>query len=163
MRIARHLLPVLIGLLLALWLGGLVHQLLSVMVVFNSGVLPRELAARTAAKLFYVTERVVIGLGIASVLLMVAWRFFACDALRKATLWLTLVALLIAAGSTAFISSRIDALREAGQTQTPEFRRTHGISNVVYLAQTGTLIAALTTFVLALRREEGSVAMYSNA
>lgn len=154
MRPLRLILPVFIGLLLALWLGGLVHQLLSVMVIFNSGVLPREQAAPTAAKLFYVTERVVIGLGVASVLLMIAWRFLACDGLRKATLWLTLAALLIAAGSTVFISSRIDALREAGQTQTPEFKRTHGLSNVVYLAQTGTLVAALSTFILALRREQ---------
>jgi uncharacterized membrane protein len=154
MRLLRALLPVLIGLLLALWLGGLVHQLLSVMVIFNSGVLPREQAAPTAAKLFYVTERVVIGLGVASVLLTIAWRLFACDGFRKATLWLTLAALLIAAGSTVFISSRIDAMREAGQTQTPEFKRAHGLSNVVYLTQTATLLAALSTFVIALRREQ---------
>lgn len=153
MNVLRAILSVFIGILLALWLGSLVHQLLSVMVVFNSGVLTRELASPTAAKLFHVTERVVIGTGAVTIVLMIAWAFLARGALRKAATVLTLVALLTACASTLFVSSRIEALREAGQTQTPEFKRAHGISNVVYLGQIGALLCGLTTFLLALRRD----------
>jgi hypothetical protein len=157
LRILRPTLPVLIGLLLAIWLGFLLHQLMSVLIVFD--MLPREQASPIAARLFYFTERVVIGLSAGAVLLQVAWRFLACDRLRKATLWLTLLALVLATSSTVFISSRIDAMREAGQTQTPEFRRTHAISQVTNLGQLIVLVSGVVTFLLALRRDgDGPIA-----
>ncbi|MFT3788647.1 MAG: DUF4149 domain-containing protein [Tepidisphaeraceae bacterium] len=62
-------LSAILGVCLGLWLGILAHQMMSAMIVFRSGIMPREQAALTAATLFNATEKVVLGLGGVTLLL----------------------------------------------------------------------------------------------
>ncbi|MFT3788648.1 MAG: hypothetical protein QM770_21155 [Tepidisphaeraceae bacterium] len=62
-----------------------------------------------------------------------------------------LLALASAGGSTLFISSKINAMREAHQTQTDEFKKTHGLSNVIYLGQTALVLIAGVVNTLSIR------------
>jgi hypothetical protein len=56
------------------------------------------------------------------------------------------VLLALAAGlaltSTVVVSSRIERLRQSRLTDTPEFRRLHGISMTIYTAEAALLLAA---------------------
>jgi hypothetical protein len=129
--------------ILGLWVGSLVHLLISIFSLF--GRFPSkesDVAVEAAPVLFYISERYHLLLGSLAVLVAFAGWVGARSRVRLALLILCLTALLTAAGSTIWVSARIDQLREAGQRQTPEFARLHRISNVTYLAQTLLVMSA---------------------
>jgi hypothetical protein len=114
-----------------LWLGGLVATFIFVVTLFHED---HDLAVQTAPKLFHVFER--YQLILAAVLL-------GSTILLKKT-WTSLLFLLTAAGavvSPLFITPRIAALQQAGQTHTPLFAQLHGLSMLVYTADAALLLA----------------------
>lgn len=131
-RMAWWTLSVVMMLAWALWLGGLVGVLLAVTSIFATLAPDRAAAGVIAAGLFHRWETVMI---------VAAGAALVCSAglsmLRKSVVGAASLVVLMLAGALSFyvvigITPAIDRMREAGQTSTPEFRRTHGLSMGLY-------------------------------
>lgn len=129
----RKLLPVLVTLSLSIWLGGLVSLLLAVTTLFRAD---RAAAIDLAPRLFNTFEPVLLGTLALAIAATVAWRLLvSCSKSKKLLLALLLAAAGPAVISIAHVTPRIDELRMEGRRDTPEFRKLHGFSNVLYLVQ----------------------------
>jgi hypothetical protein len=140
--------------MLGLWMGSLVHLLLSIFSLF--GRFPSassEVAVEAAPALFAMSERYHLVLAFLSLTGCVMLRLSACSRLRKALMWVVLLAGLVACGSTLLISSRIDALRVAGERGGEAFRRYHAASNVAYLLQSALVVTAFGMSVATSRQD----------
>jgi hypothetical protein len=143
MRLPR-LLPVVLTLAWGLWFGGVITLFLAVTSLFDTFKPDRALAGTAAAGIFRRFEFYQLVLAAVAVSAAALLRASRHAALGRRTLLLVLLAL--AAGtaltSTLVVSSRIEHLRQSRLTDTPEFRRLHGLSMAVYLAEAGLLLAA---------------------
>lgn len=129
----------------ALWFGGLITLFLAVTSLFDTFAPDRYLAGTAAAGIFRRFEFYQLVLAAVAVVAAALWR--ASDG-AAAPLRRTLVlALLASAAGMALVSmfavsNRIENLRQNKLTDTPEFRRLHGLSMTVYSAEALTLLAA---------------------
>ena len=142
-----RLLSVVLTLAWGLWFGGLVTLFIAVTSLFNTFAPDRSLAGTAAAGVFRRFELYQFALAAVAVIAAVALRAAAgggTTAGRRRTVVLSTV--VLAAGlslvSTFVVTARIDVMRRARQTETPEFARLHGISMTVYLAEAVLLLAA---------------------
>ena len=135
-----RLLPIVLTLAWALWFGGLITLFLSVTSVFATFAPDRSLAGTAAAGIFQRFEVYQLVLAAIAVTAAAVWRASSAGPGRGTLL---LVLLALAAGtaltSTLLVSSRIDDLRKSRLTDTPQFRRLHGISMTVYTAEAALL------------------------
>lgn len=148
----RKVLPIMVSLALAVWLGGLVSLLLAVTTLFRAD---RDAAIDLAPRLFKTFEPVLLASLATALLATLAWRLLvSCSKPRKVLLALLLSAAGPAVISIAFVTPRIDALRLEGRRDTPEFRELHGFSNVLYLAQITLALSAAATLPAAIRADQ---------
>lgn len=144
MGLIVRLLPVVVTLAWGLWFGGVVMVFLAVTSLFETFAPDRALAGTAAAGVFRRFEFYQLFLAAVAVVGSAVWRGFAPQGPRRPTILLVLLAL--AAGtaltSTFAVSSRIERLREQRLTDTPQFRRLHGVSMSVYTGQAALLLAA---------------------
>jgi hypothetical protein len=126
-----------VALLWALWFGGIIALFIFVQTLFAD--VPRETFIQTAPHLFFAFERYQLVLAAIALTLTVLWRIAGSS---RATTVFTLLAAatLLAALNTAVITPRIERLRIAGQTQTLQFKKSHGLSMVAYLAESFVLL-----------------------
>ena len=142
----RHLrlLPVVLTLAWGLWFGGIITLFLAVTSLFDTFAPDRALAGTAAAGVFHRFEFYQLVLAAVAVAAAAGLRATRPPVPGRRTLLLVLLAL--AAGtalvSTLLVSSRIHRLREARMTDTPQFRRLHGMSMTVYLAESLFLLGA---------------------
>src|SRR5690349_4639859 len=138
-------LTIIVTLAWALWFGGLITLFLAVTSLFDTFAPDRHLAGTAAAGIFRRFEFYRLGLAAVAVVAAALWRASggAAAPLRRT---LVLVLLALAAGmalvSTFAVSNRIDNLRQNKLTDTPEFRRLHGLSMTVYSGEALTLLVA---------------------
>ncbi len=95
----------------------------------------RELAPRAASLLFLHLERFQIITAACSVILAGIMAVRPGGTARRVLLAGVLLAALLAAISSQAITPRIEQMRQQGQTQTPEFKRLHGISMSLLLGE----------------------------
>ena len=112
------------------------------------------MAVQGAPAIFAASERV--GLVVAAITLAaaVAWNRVSPGRSRKWIAWLLAAAAALAVAQRTIVSSRMDQLRESGQSGGDTFRMLHGVSSSQYLVQTGLLIAATLLLPAALARRE---------
>jgi hypothetical protein len=135
----------------ALWLGGLGALFLFVTDLFAKD---RPTALKAAPQMFLVFERYQILLAAAALMGVVAWRILA-GSIRVTVLFILLSAATVpTALGPMFITSRMEQLRQQGQSSSPEFRKLHGISMIVYTGQTLILLAAGLTLPWAMREQD---------
>jgi len=135
----------------ALWLGGLGALFLFVTDLFAND---RPTALKAAPQMFLVFERYQILLAAAALMGAVAWRVLA-GSIRVTVLFFLLAAATVpAALGPMLVTSRMEQLRQQGQSASPEFRKLHGISMIVYSGQTLILLAAGLTLPWAMREED---------
>jgi hypothetical protein len=138
------LLAIIVTLAWGLWFGGLITLFLAVTSLFETFAPDRHLAGTAAAGLFRRFEFYQLVLAAVAVVAAALWRASDWAAPLRRTFVLVLLAL--AAGtalvSTFAVSNRIENLRENKLTDTPEFRRLHGLSMTVYSAEALTLLVA---------------------
>lgn len=129
--------------------GGLLAVFLAVTTIFaqlnpDQTDAGRAAAGRVAAAVFGKFEPVMLAAGLVAVLaaagLLAVQKPRAGRPSRWALLGLFVAALVLAGLSNRVISPRINAMRLAGQTHSPEFKSLHGQSMLVYVG-----IAGLTT------------------
>ena len=107
--------------------------------------------------MFLVFERYQILLAAAALLGVVAWRILA-GSIRVTVLFVMLAAATIpAALSPMLLTSRMEQLRQLGQSSTPEFRKLHAISMLVYTGQTLILLAAGLTLPWVMREQDKTI------
>jgi hypothetical protein len=142
MRLPR-LLPIVLTLAWALWFGGIITLFLSVTSLFATFAPDKSLAGTAAAGIFHRFEIYQLVLAAVAVTAAAVWRASSAGPGRRTLL---LVLLAFAAGaalaSTLLVSSRIERLRQNRLTDTPQFRRVHGVSMTVYTAEAALLGAA---------------------
>ena len=142
-RIVRFL-PAVVTLAWGLWFGGVILVFLAVTSLFDTFAPDRALAGTGAAGIFRRFEFYQLVLAAVAVVAAAAWRAF--DPSPPARRTVLLVVLALAAGmalvSTFVVSNRIERLRRAKATDTPQFRRLHGLSMTVYTAEAAVLLVA---------------------
>jgi hypothetical protein len=145
MRVVAPFLAVAVTLAWALWFGGLITLFLAVTSLFDTFAPDRHVAGTAAAGIFRRFEFYQLALAAVAVVAAALWR--ASDgaaAPYRRTLVLILLALAggMALVSKFAVSNRIENLRENKLTDTPEFRRLHGLSMTVYSGEALTLLVA---------------------
>ena len=129
-----------LALVAALWLGGLVALFVSVQALFSHD---RELAKAAAPVLFDVFDLYQRGLAVAGV--VVALVLLATRPTRSAVVAAVLLAACaVPAAVVAFsVMPKMNALLAGGAGTSPAFMRLHGLSMVLYLAETVVLLAVV--------------------
>ncbi len=137
----------------ALWFGGLGSLFLFVTDLFAED---RETALKAAPRLFLVFERYQLLLAAAALLGAVAWRVLAKSVRVTALFWMLAIATVPAALGPVLITSRMERLRLAGESSSPQFKKLHGESMIVYCGETIVLLAVGLTLPWAMREKEKS-------
>lgn len=135
----RYGLALLIGLTWALWFGGLMALFLLVSHLFASD---RPTAVLAAPRMFVAFARYQILLAAVALVATVAWRLTTPRALLTALFSLFAVAAVATVLIASVITPKMERLRLAGESATPEFRRLHGQSMIAYVAEAAALLVA---------------------
>jgi hypothetical protein len=150
----RYILPILANLTLGLWLGGLVVLFLSVSGLFAT--YDRHTAGLGATTVFHRFE---VFQGVLAILsLILTWPALPAKRSRTVAMTLVVVATVLAGVITFGFSRKINAMRLAGTTDTPQFYAIHGASMGTYLVVTIVVLAAWVTVMAALRAETSATA-----
>ncbi len=151
----RFVLPILANLTLGLWLGGLVMLFLSVSGLFATYP-DRHTAGLGATTVFHRFE---ILQGVLAILsLVLTWLALPPRRMRTVAETLLAVAAILAGVITFGFSRKIDQMRLAGTTDTPQFYAIHGAAMGTYLVVTIVVAAAWVTVLAALRAETSATA-----
>jgi hypothetical protein len=123
----------------ALWFGGLAALFLFVTRLF---AVDRDLAKQAAPQLFGVFEKYQILLAAVALLSAAVWRMISGSIRATALFWLLGIASVAAALGPVLITGKMNALISRNQSDTPEFRKLHGQSMMIYSGETLVLLAA---------------------
>jgi hypothetical protein len=137
----------------ALWFGGLGSLFLFVTRLFAED---RPTALNAAPRMFLAFERYQLLLAMAALLGAVVWRVLAKNVRVTVLFWMLAAASLPAALGPMFLTARMEQLRVRGESSSPEFKKLHGESMIVYCTETLVLLAAGLTLPWAMREEEKS-------
>jgi hypothetical protein len=136
-----------------LWFGGLGSLFLFVTRLFAED---RPTALQAAPRMFLAFERYQLLLAMAALLGAVVWRVLAGSVRVTVLFWMLAVASVPTAIGPMFLTSRMEQLRVRGESSSPEFKKLHGESMIVYCAETLVLLAAGLTLPWAMREKEKS-------
>jgi hypothetical protein len=132
----------LLSIIWSLWFGGLILLFMAVQSLFNTFADRHDLAGQGAQQIFHLFDKYQLALAALSLLLMFIWRVIS-PGTGKTTIFIGFALATIGAVVIAtFISPRIVALQNQGLTHSASFRKMHGLSMVVYLAETIVLLLA---------------------
>jgi hypothetical protein len=123
----------------ALWLGGLGALFLFATHLFAAD---RAVALKAAPMMFLAFERYQLFLAAAALLSVVVWRVIGGSVRVTFLFCMIAIAALPAALGPMLITSRMEALRLQGLSASPEFKKLHGISMLVYSGETLVLLVA---------------------
>jgi hypothetical protein len=135
----------------ALWFGGLGSLFLFVTRLF---AVDRATALRAVPRMFLTFERYQLILAAAALLGAGAWRTLSKTKRAAAVFWLLAVAAVPAALEPMLTTNRMEQLRLSGQLSSPQFRKLHGESMIVYCGETLVLLAAGLTLPWAMQEKK---------
>lgn len=136
----RRALHTLITLIWGLWFGGLIALFLTVTSLFRAFADRHEIAGIGAARVFRTFNAYQLALAAAALVLTFVWRILGRPG-RKSVLFVLFAAATVAACVvTIFIAPRIELLQRQGSVASPQFAKLHGLSMVLYLAETLALL-----------------------
>lgn len=135
----RLLASIVATLSLALWLGGCIALFLFVQTLFTED---RSIAIQAAPRMFLVFAKYQLLVAAVALISTVAWRIATGSRWVAAIFVLLAFATLAAAMNGAIITPKMEAIRLAGESGSDEFKKYHGISMIIYVAQTGVLLVA---------------------
>jgi hypothetical protein len=142
----------------ALWLGGLITLFISVNHLF---AVNRPIAVQAAPEIFNIFERYQIILAAVALLLTAIWRLTTPRKLHTALFFLFALASVGTIVSAAMISPKMQAIRLAGQSSGPEFRKLHGFSMMVYMSEAALLLIGGFVLTAAMRQKAVEAALAS--
>ena len=131
------------------WLGGIVCLFITLQTLFQTQ--PRETFVLVAPPIILSFERYVLLLAGLALVGTFLWRLAGPTRGINGVFTLLAIAAVAAVISTTFITPRLEMLRQNDLTQTPQFKKLHGISMAVYCAQALLLLAAGAVLPIAMR------------
>jgi len=138
----------------ALWLGGMIFLFLAVQTLFAA--FPRatsDVALQGAPALFRAFEKYQIVVAALALIGTFAWYLTRRDRLVMAVFVLLALAAAGAVVSTTLVTTRMERLRMAGESTSPQFRKLHGRSMMIYTSQAALLLGAAVMLPLAAGRD----------
>lgn len=148
-----RLLSTLVSFIWALWFGGMVMLLASVLWLFAAFPGDRETAGRGASVLFHLFESCQLALAAVALLGTFAWRFFGSARLKTVLFVMFGLATAGAVASATLVTPQVEALRQRGLSGTPEFKAAHRLSSGVYMAGAAALLLAGVVLPAAVRSD----------
>jgi hypothetical protein len=140
----------LLGLVWGLWFGGVIALFVLAVALFKQ--LGREVAPQSTQVLFPTFERYHLVLAAAALVMCVGWRVIGRSRAAGWCFAFLGVATCAAATSAIFFTPKILELTRAGKAGSPEFWKTHGMSNLVYMTEASALLIAGIIVLAAERR-----------
>jgi hypothetical protein len=122
-----------------LWLGGLGALFIFVTRLFQTS---HDLGAQAAPVLFLSFEKYQLLVAMALLLGMALWRIVGGTRRLAILFWIFGVASMAAAIEPMAVTRRLENLRMAGETASPEFQKWHRVAGIVYSGETLLLLAA---------------------
>jgi len=121
----------------ALWIGGLLALFIFVSTLFRND---REIAVQAAPQLFVAFQQYHLILAAIALVAIVAWRIVAPA--RMVLVMFVLLGLAACCGVAVaiWIIAPMEKLRMEGLGGSPEFKRLHGMSMMLYVGQAGLLL-----------------------
>ena len=133
-------LSILVSLAWGVWIGGLVGVFVAVTSLNRTFAEDRATFGTAASGVFAAFERVQLIVAAAALVLTFLWRLRGEAAgLKTALFTLFAIGTVAAVVETTYVAPKIDQMRTAGTTQTPQFRKLHGMSMALYTGTTGLL------------------------
>ncbi len=144
----RQLISILVTLAWGLWFGGLLALFIFVQSMFTSN---RDVAVQAAPMLFLVFQKYHLVLAAVALVMTVAWRAIAPS--RAVLVLFVMLSIAACAGVAValWILGPMEELRRDGMGGSPEFKRLHGRSMMLYVTQAAALLVGGISLVLALR------------
>ncbi len=150
----RRIVPYIIALCIALWLGGLVTLFMSVSFMFKTD---RPIAMLAAPMMFHIFERFQLVMAAVSLVSTIVWRLYACTKPKQALLACLMVAALLAIAQYKLIAPPLNRLRLEGNSGSDEFKRLHGHSMRLYVGTTVMTLIAGGAFIRAMTIEQNTI------
>ncbi len=142
----------------AMWLGSVVAIAIFIQALFVAMPHDKSLAGDVAAGIFAMFGRYQLIAACVAVVAAFAWRIRVGS---SRTLMLLFVLLMIASGGAAAFSGmmtpQLNRMRANGESQTPQFRRLHGLSMVTGAGEAAVLLAIGFVLPSALRQGDQKV------
>jgi hypothetical protein len=145
-----HLFRALLGLIWGLWFGGVIALFVFAVALFKQ--LGREIAPQATQVLFPTFERYHLVLAALALLVCVGWRVIGKSRAASWVFAFFAIATCAATTSAIFLTPKIMELTRNGKAGTPEFWKTHGMSNLVYMTEA---VALLVAGIIQLTAERG--------
>ena len=134
-----------------LWLGGAVALFFFVTVLFRTD---REMAKQAAPVLFQAFEVYQTSLAGAAVVATGGWLLGGRSWAKVSVFALFLLAGVATLAGPRLITAKMEVLRRAGKSDSPEFKRLHGWSSALYTAEAGLLGVAGLLLPAAIRKDQ---------
>src|SRR5579864_6058208 len=138
----RRTIQTLVTIVWGLWLGGLVALFMAVQSLFNTFAARHDLAGQGAARIFHAFNAYQLGLATAALILTVIWRVIGPPKLTTVLFVFFALATVGACGTTMYFAPHIEMLQRQGLTASEQFKKLHGMSMLVYVGETASLLIA---------------------
>ena len=149
----RYFVSVLVAVAWALWFGGLITLFLVVTQLSHTFPAPRrDIFGEAGSATFMMFERYQLIIGAIALVATFGLRLMNPSALGTALFSVLALAAVGALVSPLCITPKIEALRRAGETDSPEFKKMHGRSMMIYSGDALILLAAGALMPAAMRR-----------
>lgn len=125
-----------------LWFGGLIVLFLAVQSLFNTFATRHDLAGQGAAHIFHAFNAYQLALAAAALIATVLWRIKGPPKLTTAFFVFFALAALGACTITMYFTPHIEMLQHQGLTESIQFKKLHGLSMTIYVAETASLLVA---------------------
>jgi hypothetical protein len=140
-----------VSIIWSLWFGGLILLFMAVQSLFNAFADRHDLAGQAAQQIFHLFDKYQLSLAGLALVLTFIWRVIS-PRTGKTTLFTGFALATVGAVVIAtIISPKIVILASQGLQQTAQFKKMHGLSMVVYLAET--IILLVTGLLLHFKRD----------
>lgn len=149
----RYFISILVSIAWALWFGGLITLFLVVTQLSKIFVDRRDIFGQAGSGTFIMFERYQLVVGALALISAFALRLVSPAVVRTALFSVLFLAAVGAVASPLWITPKIEALRIAGETTNPQFKKLHGVSMAVYSADALILLIAGTLLPAAINKE----------
>jgi hypothetical protein len=140
-----------VSIIWSLWFGGLILLFMAVLSLFNTFADRHDLAGQAAQQIFHLFDKYQLALAGLALVLTFIWRVVSPRTGKTALFTGFALATVGAVVIATLISPRIIELSRQGLQQTAQFKKMHGLSMVVYLAET--IILLVTGLLLHFKRD----------
>jgi uncharacterized protein DUF4149 len=151
----RRTLYTLISIIWSLWFGGLILLFMAVQLLFTTFADRHDLAGQAAQQIFHLFDKYQLALAGLALVLTFIWRVVSPKSGKTVFFTGFALATLAAVVIATVLSPKIVLLAGQGLQQTAQFKKMHGLSMAVYLAET--IVLLITGLLLHFKRDREAI------